>query len=719
MRKALVSLAARAAGPVLAAAPLLVGCAGTTTSYVRSETTLGRVVVYRNGVAYFERTARVDDDKLTLAVPADKVDDFLKSLSVVDARTGEPTPVSYPTTSGAEAKGDGLVDMRIDLPGRRPHELRLSYVTEAPAWKSSYRVVLGDAAAKRIDLVGWAIVDNTSGEDWNNVRLGVGASSALSFRFDLRSVRLVARETLQSNDLFALAPPTGEATYGGPPAAASKVVGDLGDDAIGPLQAPRENGAVAFADATIASAAIGRGGAAASASPRPGAPPAPRVPRGDPIAALAGRLARDRGMVTIEGYAGPADADKAAASLDRANRLRDSLVARGIDAGRLVAVGKGEQRGREGGARVVEDQGPTVVGASAARGDRAGATRASAPQDPIGTSHFESSQAMTVARGTSAMISILHTPTEGEVVYLYDPESARGNAQFAFRSLRLRNPTDSQLESGPVSVFGEGRFIGEGLAEPIPAHQIAFVPFALDRQVVVDQVGEGRDEIARILRVSHGVFQTEVQHIQRTTLLIHNRLPTRAVVYVRHTVPAGYHASKAPGDPERVAGADLYRVEVDGLGKQQLVLEESTPVTRTADLRSAEGLQLVRAYLSGAVVSGPLKGQVEELVRTEKEIGEGETRIATLREQMGEYRERMDELHAQVVTLRAVRTAGPLMVSLERKLQEMSDHLSRATIDVVALEEKLMLARIKFQDGVADLSLDAEAGAPKVATSTP
>ena len=57
-----------------------------------------------------------------------------------------------------------------------------------------------------------------------------------------------------------------------------------------------------------------------------------------------------------------------------------------------------------------------------------------------------------------------------------------------------------------------------------------------------------------------------------------------------------------------------------------------------------------------------------------------------------------------------VRTGGPLMASLEKKLQEMSDKLSKGTIDVVGLEEQRMLARIKFQDGVADLSLDAGAG---------
>ena len=58
------------------------------------------------------------------------------------------------------------------------------------------------------------------------------------------------------------------------------------------------------------------------------------------------------------------------------------------------------------------------------------------------------------------------TETNGEVVYYFDPETVRGNTTFPFRAVRIKNPTDSTLESGPVTVFGEGRFIGEGLAEP-------------------------------------------------------------------------------------------------------------------------------------------------------------------------------------------------------------------------------------------------------------
>src|SRR6185436_1572853 len=86
---------------------------------------------------------------------------------------------------------------------------------------------------------------------------------------------------------------------------------------------------------------------------------------------------------------------------------------------------------------------------------------------PVGESHFANPQPMTVERGASAMVSMLRQETDGEVVYLYDAESERGNANFAFRAVRFTNPTTSTLETGPVTVYGNERFIGEGLTESI------------------------------------------------------------------------------------------------------------------------------------------------------------------------------------------------------------------------------------------------------------
>ena len=717
----------------------LAGCGGGT-SFVKTDTTLGRVVVYRNGVAYFERYARVAGDSLSLAVPADKVDDFLKSLTVVDAKTGEPAPVGYPTSPASLSSPTGLIDMTITLQGAAPHELKLSYVTEAPSWKPTYRVVLEKGG--KVSVQGWAIVDNTSGEDWKNVKLGVGSSSALSFHFDLQSVRLVQRETLRSDDLFALAPPTGGSThggdYGGGPAGTrgKQLVMEVSDET---LQAQKTvdtasvtTGAEYSKRIVVTEAAPSRnrgmmldydsGPPAPSAPGRPKphyktgdakAPPPPPPKPPEPyrsaeqrsIDTMARALQSTKNQIIVEGYADPTDGDKYAASLDRANRVREQLLRNGISPERVVAVGQGQQAGRKGGVRIVEAQ-PAAAreGTDAAK---KAVVEAAKTSEPIGTSHFESEAAMTVARGTSAMVSILQTSTDGEVVYFYDPESARGNSSFPFRAIRIRNPTDSVLESGPVTVFGEGKFIGEGLADPIPARSVAFVPFALDRQIVVDKDESTRDDIARVISVQRGVFSNEVQHTRKTTLTLNNRMDEKATVYIRHSVPQGYKLTKSPAAKERIGSAHLFRVDVPASGKVEVVIEEATPLFKTADIRSPEGLALIKLYLSSAALDGPLKTAVSELIKLHQDMENLSQQIGTMREQMTEYRTRMDELHAQIVSLRAVKTkGGNLLEHLEKKLQEVSDKLSTATVDLVGVQEKLMVARIRFQDGVAELSLE-------------
>src|SRR5262245_59188796 len=207
MRKLLAAVlfasAAAACGPHLA------------SSIKFDQVNLGRVVVYRNGVAFYERRAQVTGGQLTVTVPRDRVDDFLKSLTVVDAVTKKPLPVPFPRQ---QADYGAFLEMTLELPSKEPADVVLTYVTESPAWKPSYRVVVGedDKGKKtgKVMLEGWAIVDNTSGEDWKGVVVGVGSSSALSFRYDLWSVRTVQRETLQADAQFAVAPPTGVSPYG-------------------------------------------------------------------------------------------------------------------------------------------------------------------------------------------------------------------------------------------------------------------------------------------------------------------------------------------------------------------------------------------------------------------------------------------------------------------------------------------------------------------------
>ena len=684
---------------VLTAAALAAVLGGCRHDYVRvDDMALGRVVVYRNGVAYYERRATLDKESLVIRVPRDKVNDFLKSLTVRDARTGRTLPVGFPSP-GAEI--GGMVNMVIDLPPHAATDLILTYITEAPAWKPSYRVVI-DRAGK-VRLQGWAIVDNTSGEDWKDVRVGVGSSSALSFRYDLWSVRQVERETLSSNDRFAIAPPTGDSPYGD--GDNSKTVALADDELPRPdshpdMQERYWRDEIQGRTSTSSSGSDGHASVARKAESRP--PPAKNVKQDEgkkKVKELARSMREQKNRWVVEGYAKPGEANADARALDRANLMRNQLIEEGVPPAQVeVRVGKGKDQ--PAGVRLVELAAPAADQPS-------GNGRARAPddQEPVGESHFESKTPMTVERERSVMVSIVDRATAGETVYLYDPESPRGNQRFAFKAIRFDNPTASALEAGPVTVYNAGGFVGEGLTDPIPGKASAIVPFALDRQVLVDRTQKAEDRITRLVSLERGVLTSEVAYVRRNAYALHNRMSHPVVVYLRHAVEDGWTLSSGPGKFEKLGDAHLFRVELPARATRSVAIEESTPMTRTFDLRSPAALELVAVYLSRPVDDPGLAGPMKELLALHKEMADQQQAIEGLRQRLDDYRVRMDELHAQIVTLQAVKSGGSLMKHLKQKMQEISELIQKGTIELVNREEKAMLARIRFQDAVAELTL--------------
>ena len=64
-------------------------------------------------------------------------------------------------------------------------------------------------------LEGWAIVDNTTGEDWINVRMSLVSGKPISFISQLYQPRYVQRKTADLPELKALAPVIHGGAYGG------------------------------------------------------------------------------------------------------------------------------------------------------------------------------------------------------------------------------------------------------------------------------------------------------------------------------------------------------------------------------------------------------------------------------------------------------------------------------------------------------------------------
>lgn len=98
-------------------------------------------------------------------------------------------------------------DVTIRFSQGGTHDVTMAYVVEQPIWKPAYRAVVdGDDLL----LQGWAVIDNTSGVDWTDVRLSLTAGSPISFRYDLHTPIFIERPDMSGYgvpDVANLRPP--------------------------------------------------------------------------------------------------------------------------------------------------------------------------------------------------------------------------------------------------------------------------------------------------------------------------------------------------------------------------------------------------------------------------------------------------------------------------------------------------------------------------------
>jgi len=83
----------------------------------------------------------------------------------------------------------------IDSSDAKERQIDASYMIPTPVWKSSYRLIFTDKGEPTLE--GWAIIDNTTGEDWTNVRLAVVSGRPVSFISNLYEPKYVARQTVE------------------------------------------------------------------------------------------------------------------------------------------------------------------------------------------------------------------------------------------------------------------------------------------------------------------------------------------------------------------------------------------------------------------------------------------------------------------------------------------------------------------------------------------
>ena len=114
------------------------------------------------------------------------------------------------------SRAPDLRRMTISALGSGDRDVFVSYISEVPVWKSTYRILLPAKPDEKALLQGWAIVDNTVGEDWKDVELSLIAGAPQSFIQNISQPFYTRRPTVALPESYMLIPQTHEETMVAP-----------------------------------------------------------------------------------------------------------------------------------------------------------------------------------------------------------------------------------------------------------------------------------------------------------------------------------------------------------------------------------------------------------------------------------------------------------------------------------------------------------------------
>jgi hypothetical protein len=128
----------------------------------------------------------------------------LARLEVLDAALRRDLEYYLRTVLSAKKKDARTFTFFAQGQGQRT--IRLSYTLEAPVWKATYRIILGEENSPPM-IQGWAVVDNTQDEDWENVQLSLVSGLPVSFIHDLYTPRYIRRPVVEVKETTGVLPP--------------------------------------------------------------------------------------------------------------------------------------------------------------------------------------------------------------------------------------------------------------------------------------------------------------------------------------------------------------------------------------------------------------------------------------------------------------------------------------------------------------------------------
>lgn len=306
---------------------------------------------------------------------------------------------------------------------------------------------------------------------------------------------------------------------------------------------------------------------------------------------------------------------------------------------------------------------------------------------------YRATTPVTVPDRSAALINIVSRKVEGQDVFLFrDPTSG----QAPFRAVLLRNGKESALEGGPITLYVEGTFAGEGFIGRIAKDETAFVPYARESGFALDLRYDSKVDELRLVRIVDGRVTVQGKRVYTRTVALQSTRDKDATAYVKLPLTSGAQLTDPPKDLVKT-GAEVYLpVRVPARQKAEARLVEATPVEFVEAGLTPQVLDAFRYYLKGQKVEDAVAGPIRELLALNDQIAAIERDSANLAQQR-EILERdaqriqgnLDSLPAGAVAQKLRAELVAQLDSTGRKLAEVAKRMVENQVKLAAAQEKV------------------------------
>jgi len=548
----------------------------------------------------------------------------------------------------ASSRDQDVRRMTISTTGSGERNLYVSYISEVPVWKTTYRIVLPAKAEKKPLLQGWAIVDNTVGEDWDGVELSLVAGAPHSFIQQLSEPFYGRRPVVALPESVQLSPQTHAAALMRGNGRLSGMVTDP-SGAVVPGAIVRlldENNSIiattnAESNGQYSFSGVGAGNyrleferAGFKKSQIAGLNISPGENQ------LNAQLQVGAGTETVEVTAEPVTLNSTNASLGMtlgklstgvANRPHvesSALNARNIASLTLLS--------------------PGLVGPGDLEEARTTTEAAASGQELGDLFEYKLKDRVTLKKNQSALVPIAQTEIEAEKVSLWSGTNGSGRP---LRGLWLKNTSPLTFDGGSFSVLENEVFAGEGLTDPIKPGERRLISYATDLGLIVEASKNSQPQHVTRVKISKGVLTQISELHERTLYTARNQEDAKRVLVVEHAARPEWKLAKASAEPEeRAPGEYRFRMEVSDKGAISLPIEEVRTLSTTFELANLDDQQIAVFVKQGTITPemaqalGKISAQKAVVAKLEEEMENRQKDIDRIVEDQGRLRENMKAL---------------------------------------------------------------------------